>query len=108
MNAAHDVADGGLFTTLLEMALPLNIGVDVRVDGGRLDGLLFGEAQSRVVLAVDADKADAIVSKIAAAGMDAQRIGSSTGDGIVINGESFGSVNELRDIYMNAFHKMMG
>lgn len=107
IKAAHDVSDGGLFTTLLEMALPVGIGVDVNISGGRIDGLLFGEAQSRVVLAVDAADADEVISQAKNAGMDAEKLGTSRGDGIVINGASFGSLNDMKEIYMNAFHKMM-
>lgn len=107
IKAAHDVSDGGLFTTLLEMSLPLGIGVDVEVSGGRLDGLLFGEAQSRVVLAVEASEANKVMKQVKAAGMDAELLGSAVGKDIVINGSSYGSVASLGEIFNGALHKMM-
>ncbi|NQV52317.1 MAG: phosphoribosylformylglycinamidine synthase subunit PurL [Flavobacteriales bacterium] len=107
IKAAHDVSDGGLFTTLLEMSLPLGIGVDVEVSGGRLDGLLFGEAQSRVVIAVDASDASRVLEQAHSAGMDAELLGSARGKDIVINGSSFGSVSSLGEIFNGALHKMM-
>ncbi|MEQ9187973.1 MAG: phosphoribosylformylglycinamidine synthase subunit PurL [Cryomorphaceae bacterium] len=105
--AAHDVSDGGLFTTLLEMSLPCGIGVDVQVAGGRLDGLLFGEAQSRVVLAVDPSDADKVLADVNAAGMDASVLGTTAGDDIRINDVSYGSLRSLGEIFNGALHKMM-
>ncbi len=107
ISAAHDVADGGLFTSLLEMALPLGIGASVELSGGRMDGLLFGEGQSRVVLAVKAGHVDAVMQQAKDAGMDISKLGTTGGDSLNINGESFGSLEQLKDIYMNAMHKMM-
>ena len=47
--ASHDVADGGLFVTLLEMAMPRGLGFDIVTDDEvRLDAFLFGEGQGRL------------------------------------------------------------
>jgi hypothetical protein len=44
INAAHDVSDGGLWTTLVEMALPRGLGFDIVTDSEvREDAFLFGE-----------------------------------------------------------------
>lgn len=46
INAAHDVADGGLFVTLTEMGLPRGLGFDIETDMEvRTDAFLFGEGQ---------------------------------------------------------------
>ncbi|MGY8927264.1 MAG: AIR synthase related protein, partial [Flavobacteriales bacterium] len=49
INAAHDVADGGLFVTLTEMSIPRELGFDIVTDSEvREDAFLFGEGQGRV------------------------------------------------------------
>ncbi|WP_027481656.1 phosphoribosylformylglycinamidine synthase subunit PurL [Deinococcus pimensis] len=51
--AAHDCSEGGLAVTLAEMAVAGGLGLTVKVDAaGRADALLFGEAHSRIVVAV--------------------------------------------------------
>ena len=51
---AHDCSDGGLAVALAEMCISGGKGLAAPALelGGRLDAALFGEAQSRVVLAV--------------------------------------------------------
>ena len=60
LTAAHDCADGGFAIALAEMCLAGDAGIDASaVDlGSRLDASLFGEAQSRFIVAV-ADEAAA-------------------------------------------------
>ena len=88
--AAHDVSDGGLTVALFEM-LPgdrkLGCAMHIRpATGQRLDGILFGEAQSRILIAVD--RADvASVRKICGnLGVESHELGTITGTGeMVIN-----------------------
>ena len=54
IHSAHDIAEGGLFTTLLESAIGTGYGFAVYTEEGlRKDAFLFGEGQSRVVVSVD-------------------------------------------------------
>ncbi|WP_291426471.1 phosphoribosylformylglycinamidine synthase subunit PurL [Deinococcus sp.] len=60
-DTAHDCAEGGLAVALAEMAIAGGIGLKVSLDAPtstRADALLFGEAHSRVIVAV-ADEAAA-------------------------------------------------
>jgi len=108
VSAAHDVADGGLFTTLFEMTLNSGVGVDVNIEQeGRMDGFLFGEAQSRIVVAIDEANAAAFEARLADLGTPYSNLGVSGGDSILINGQSFGSIEELKPIFLNTLHKMM-
>ena len=59
VRAAHDLADGGFAVALAEGCIAGRVGCEVDLPdallaavGGRLDALLFGEAASRVILAV--------------------------------------------------------
>ena len=59
INAAHDVSDGGLYVTLVEMSLNRNLGFDIVTDSEiREDAFLFGEGQGRVVVTVSEDEED--------------------------------------------------
>ena len=55
ISAAHDCSDGGLAIAVAEMAIVSNCGVIVNPDtlvSGRLDEKWFGEAPSRILLAI--------------------------------------------------------
>jgi phosphoribosylformylglycinamidine synthase len=69
--AAHDVSDGGLAVALAEMCIAGEVGVDAAATnvGERLDGALFGETQSRFLVAVP-DMASAERLRAAAAAAD--------------------------------------
>jgi phosphoribosylformylglycinamidine synthase II len=58
--SAHDIMEGGLFTTLLESSMALNLGFSIAMNKDlRKDAFLFGEAQSRVVVSISPDKVTA-------------------------------------------------
>lgn len=58
VRAAHDVSEGGLLLTVAEMCFGQGVGCGLILDPPfRLDAFLFGESQSRVVLAVDPERA---------------------------------------------------
>jgi phosphoribosylformylglycinamidine synthase len=83
LTAAHDCSDGGLAVTLAELAFAAGAGIDAAaVDlGDRLDAALFGEAQSRFVVAVPSeDAAAALAASAAAAGVPLLRLGPLAGD----------------------------
>ena len=81
---AHDVADGGLGLALAEMAVRSEVGVAVTgVDGHRG---LFSEAPSRVVVCVQPDRLDGVLSAAEAAGVPATVLGAAGGDRIVVDG----------------------
>jgi phosphoribosylformylglycinamidine synthase len=85
LTAAHDCADGGVAVALAECSIASNLGLDASAAalGARLDAALFGEAQSRFVVAtrdVEALRAlaaqtDVPVTVLGAAGGDRLRLG---------------------------------
>jgi phosphoribosylformylglycinamidine synthase II len=109
IKAAHDCADGGLFVTLFEMALPHKIGFDIQIEkaNARFDGVLFGEAQSRIVVAVSDENMAKLSEKVKDNGQSMSVLGKTSGSDLNINNESFGSVDKLAADYLNAMHKMM-
>src|SRR5690606_38384220 len=64
--SAHDLSEGGLITALFESAFYNKLGFSILPEilekiktKMRLDAYLFGEAQSRVVVSIDAKNAEA-------------------------------------------------
>lgn len=108
VNAAHDVADGGLFTTLVEMGLPGSLGFDILSDSEiRPDAFLFGESQSRVVVAVDEDQEDAFLEIAQEANVPFLMLGHVTRGKMVVDDQHFGFVEEAREIYDTAIEREM-
>jgi phosphoribosylformylglycinamidine synthase len=83
VGAAHDLSEGGLLVALCEMLFgpdPLGAAVDLRgLAAPRLDALLFGESQGRVLVAVAPADEAALVAAARAAGVPADGLGTVTG-----------------------------
>lgn len=97
--SAHDVADGGLFITLLESAMPNGIGFTIKTsDAIRKDAYLFGEAQSRVVVSVAKEHQAAFEAHCADIAFDL--LGSTTSSGAIeIDAASWGAVADWKTNY---------
>ena len=87
VRSAHDVADGGLAVSLAESSVFSGLGAEVALpaSSARLDAVLFGEAQSRVVVSVAPDDAGAVCQRAADAGAQATPIGTVTDGPLVIS-----------------------
>lgn len=104
LSAGHDRSDGGLITTLLEMAFAGNCGfhVDIPVEGDVL-GVLFNE-ECGFVVEVASEVAADVIAQYAAEGVTAVDIGSVTSDGAIkisVGGSErlSGTCSALRDIW---------
>ncbi len=103
ISSAHDVSDGGLFITLLESAMPKSLGFSIDTDEDiRKDAFLFGEAQSRIVVSVNADNLDEFVEMISDNDVDFINLGEVTSGEILIDNFSYGNVSEYQQKYENA------
>jgi phosphoribosylformylglycinamidine synthase len=87
LGAAHDLSEGGLLVAVCEMLFgPGRLGAAVDLSGlrsPRLDALLFGESQGRVVVSVERADEPAVLAAALAAGVPADPIGAATADGIL-------------------------
>jgi phosphoribosylformylglycinamidine synthase len=87
VNSAHDVSDGGLAVALAESAIFAEdrLGAEVELfpedDAHRLDALLFGEAQSRVLFTASRDEAEMVGDALVGRGVRAEAIGRVTDGG---------------------------
>jgi phosphoribosylformylglycinamidine synthase len=108
INAAHDVADGGLYVTLVEMCLNRNLGFDIITDSEiREDAFLFGEGQGRVVVAVSEDEEDEFLEYMISSKVNLTLLGHVTKGKMVIDDEHFGFVNEAKEIFENALGNIL-
>lgn len=108
IQSAHDISDGGLFITLAECAMPRGLGFAIETDFDcRADAFLFGEAQSRVIVTVNYDKLDAFVDLIADSNIEFSNLGTVTDGPLLIDEESFGHINDAKELYENAIGKIM-
>ena len=104
IESAHDVSEGGLFITLCESAFNRNLGFDARagVEGIRKDAYWFGEAQSRVVVSVSAEKEKEFKSQLQSGGIPFEALGEVTSGTIRIDGNAWGRVEEWKTKYDDA------
>ncbi len=88
--SAHDASEGGLAVALAEACLNPKgeLGAEVKIDAGglRADDLLFGEAQSRIIVSLKEKDLDRLKGVCASAGAPVSVIGRVTRGELKING----------------------
>jgi len=103
VNAVHDVSDGGLYVSLVEMSMPRGLGFDIVSDADiRLDAFLFGEGQGRVVVSVTEEQEEAFVEYMVASGVNMTLLGHVTKGKLQIDEQHFGFISDAKTIYDNA------
>jgi phosphoribosylformylglycinamidine synthase II len=108
INAAHDCADGGLFVTLVEMAMPRGLGFDIVTDSEiREDAFLFGEAQSRVVVSVSEDQEEDFIEFMMGSGVNCTLLGHVTKGKMMIDDEHYGFIAEAKELFDNALGRVI-
>ncbi len=115
--AAHDVSEGGLLVALAEMlfgetGLGFSLSFDSHGPSGRLDSLLFGESQGRVLVAVSAERQESVLLAAEESGLAAQVLGSTDESGLLkisMTGEEIldASVSSLRESWSQAIPNYM-
>jgi phosphoribosylformylglycinamidine synthase II len=108
IGSAHDVSEGGLFVTLMESAMNSHLGFRIQSDNAfRKDAWLFGEGQSRVVLTVNPSQRELLENHFGTHGLNYQHIGEVKGGNAMIDGEDFGSIEQLKSLYDNAIGNVL-
>jgi phosphoribosylformylglycinamidine synthase len=121
IKSAHDCSEGGLAVCVAESCISQEIGHDTsRLIGAtldltpcaspRLDALLFGETQSRVVVTCKAVDAVKVVERARLMGVPAQRIGTVGGHNLVIKtarDEASWPLDELHTPWWNTIGRAM-
>ncbi len=133
VKSAHDCSDGGLAVALAESCISQQIAretprlvgaqIDLSVvpaktaelapsssNGTRLDGLLFGETQSRIVITTSHLDAVKVVERAKLLGVKAARVGTVGGNELTISTgpQTFSwPVTDLYDLWWNAIARAM-
>jgi phosphoribosylformylglycinamidine synthase II len=121
VKSAHDCSEGGLAVALAESCIsqliaretPRLIGAQIdlsQIKDVRLDALLFGETQSRVVISCKALDAVKVVERAKLMGVPAAQIGKVGGDKLTVKtagGEFSAPLTELHDAWWNSIARAM-
>lgn len=108
IHSANDCSEGGLFVTLAESAMVHELGANLKLNTMlRMDQVLFGETQGRVVVSLPESNLDALLDAAEYARITAERIGTVSGDSIVINELNFGAVSTLKQKYEQTIPGLM-
>jgi len=110
VNAVHDISDGGLATTLAEMAMFAGKGADVSVDnfGDDKYEVLYSEAQSGVVVSCDPKSQKDVESQFNDKDISFVKIGKVTDSNTLNIDEMVSlSIDEMYDIYENVIERAM-
>ena len=121
VKSAHDCSEGGLAAALAESCFSnqvaketfqfLGATVDLSaITGTRLDALLFGETQHRIVFSVAPANVDTVLAKAKAAGVPAAKIGTVGGSSLTIKAGATtlsSKVADLHDAWWNSIARAM-
>jgi len=133
VKSAHDCSEGGLAVALAEGCIsqqvardtPRLIGADIYLAppgtgedsasslvafGGRLDAVLFGETQGRIVISTSRQDAVKVVERARLLGVKAARIGTVGGEVLRVRtgaGEWSWPMMELHDLWWNSIARAM-
>ncbi len=121
VKSAHDCSEGGLAVCVAESCItqqiaretPRLIGATVDLSAftdTRLDALLFGETQSRVIITCKPLDATKVIERAKLMGVPAARIGTVGGEVLTVKtagGEFTAPVSELHDAWWNAIARAM-
>lgn len=108
INAAHDVSDGGLWVTLVEMGLHRGLGFDVITDSEiRPDAFLFGEGQGRAVVSVTAEQENNFLDMMGESRVPFILLGHVTKGKLVVDDRPFGFIEDARRAYEEAIPRIM-
>ena len=106
INAAHDIADGGMFVSLTEMSMPRELGFDIVTDAEiREDAFLFGESQGRVLVTVSEDTEEDFIEFMMDSTVNFTLLGHVTKGKMMVDDEHFGFITEAKELFNTALGK---
>jgi phosphoribosylformylglycinamidine synthase len=105
--SAHDLSDGGLAQALAEAALQGGTGATVRLEGDAFVGL-FAESAARAIVTVPEDRLAEVERLSADHGVPAQRIGTTGGDALTVEGAFDVPLGELRAAWTSTLPAALG
>ena len=121
IKSAHDCSEGGLAVALAEACISQTAGRDTprligatldlsAIPASRLDGLLFGETQGRVVVSVAPQQVSKVLGQAKILGLPARQIGVVGGTDLIIRTagpELKADTTELHEAWWNTIARAM-
>ena len=108
IRSAHDVSDGGLYITLVESAIPRELGFDITCPAEiRQDAFMFGEAQSRIVVSVNMKEETAFIDYMMDQDLPFSALGHVTKGELRIDDSSFGFISDVKRSYMTSLEQFI-
>jgi phosphoribosylformylglycinamidine synthase II len=105
VKSAHDCSDGGLAVAAAESSIAGKIGAHLEIERGvaaddniRLDSLLFGESQSRIVLSVAPQNLQKLIDAGKSLGVPVTKLGIVGGQNFVIADNRMDQFDQLIDL----------
>ncbi len=114
IRSAHDTAEGGLLTAILESAFGGTMGCQLMLAKHdlRLDSLLFGETAGRIVVSVNGEGESALKALCETHRVPFTKLGTTGGARVTVavDGQPIldADAAELRDIHANALELALG
>ena len=107
LTSAHDLSDGGLAQAAAEAALRNGIGVTI---GPSDDSFvqLFSESAARCLVTVRPDDTGALEAMAGALGVPIQRVGTTGGDALTVEGAFSIPLDELRTAWTSTLPDALG
>jgi phosphoribosylformylglycinamidine synthase len=103
--AAHDLSQGGLAISLIEMVLRQNVGATISIENVGIS--LLSETPGRVVVAVTSEKTAELKALADKYSIPLGKLGTTGGDALVINDAAI-PLSELRTAHSETFKKLFG
>ncbi len=106
ITAAHDIAEGGMFVALVEMARTQELGFEISQKSViRKDAWLFGEAQSRILITVRPEILEEFRNYLGE--MEFEELGQVSQGPIRVDGEDWGTLSDYSQIYDQGIEQQM-
>jgi phosphoribosylformylglycinamidine synthase len=111
IKSAHDSSDGGLAVALAECCISERdnqIGAEISIDDKlRIDCLLFGESQSRVIISCDKNDVDKLLEHFNINDVRCKKIGQVGGKQFKFNDLIDLPLTDLNEAFFDAMHNRM-
>ena len=106
LESAHDVSEGGLFTSLVESLMPRGLGCEIYTDQlFRQDAYLFGESQSRILVSINPKNKREFKKTLKKFKFPFYELGYVSDDKVLIDDIDFGNIKLLKEKYNTALEK---
>ncbi len=111
LDTVHDISSGGLLVAVAEMALASNNGasntssIGAEIAFAYQPALLFGEDQSRYIVAVSVDNLDDFKQKAMQADISIHNLGKTGGDELILTGDFKIKISELKALHEKTLYE---